>query len=62
MNKTIFVIIIVATLLLATFLTINIAFPQQTEKFYEQAFGIKTIEPQQQAVGKAKITFKKTED
>ncbi|VVB81789.1 Uncharacterised protein [uncultured archaeon] len=57
-----FFILIVTALLVAGFLTFNLAKPKTAEKFYEQAFGFKPAEPEQDAVGKGIIRFKKTEE
>ncbi|MBW2969819.1 hypothetical protein KY319_01720 [Candidatus Woesearchaeota archaeon] len=64
MNKSsiAFLILAVAALLLAGFLTWNLAYPKQAEQFYEYSFGISPKEPSQQAIGKGTIKFQKTED
>ena len=55
-----FVLLMILGLLLAGFLTWNIVSPNQAEKFYEYAFGIKPAS--NEALGKATIQFKKTEE
>ena len=57
-----FIILVVVAVLLAGFLTWNLMKPKQAEQFYEQAFGFKTVQPAQDAIGKGVIHFKKTEE
>ena len=56
-----FYILAILALLLAGFLTWNLLAPQSAEKFYEHAFGIEKSAPDNEAVGKGIIQFKKTE-
>jgi len=55
-----FIILVILVILLAGFLTWNIVSPNQAGKFYEYAFGIKPASSE--ALGKATIQFKKTEE
>jgi hypothetical protein len=56
-----YMILAVLALLLAGFLTWNLAAPQSAEKFYN-AIGIEKHEPSGEALGKATIQFKRTEE
>lgn len=57
-----FLILIVLSLVLAGFLTWNLLMPKQAEKFYENTLGVQIQQPSKDAVGKATIHFKKTEE
>ncbi len=58
----IFLILIVLSLALAGFLTWNLLMPKQAAKFYEETLGVQMVEPSKEAIGKATIQFKKTEE
>ena len=57
-----FIVLVVVAVLLAGFLTWNLAKPKQAEQFYEKAFGFKPAQPSPTAVGKGTIYFQKTEE
>ena len=58
----VFFILIVLSLVLAGFLTWNLVMPKQAAKFYEHTLGVEIVQPTKEAVGKATIQFKKTEE
>ena len=57
-----FLLVAVAAMLIAGLLTWSLLNPKEVGSAYQYSFGSLPQGPQQEAVGKAMISFKKTED
>ena len=61
-KKIVFTIVSIFLLSVAGVLTWTLLAPESANKFYERAFGVSIYKPSTNAVGQAKISFRKTEE